>query len=99
MTSNQFDVLVIGAGVAGLNAGRLLAAAGQRVAILEARDRIGGRIWTQAIKLENSRVPIPIELGAEFVHGLPPATWSLIEQAALRTFELGVLSCASTEVN
>ena len=42
MTSNDYDVLVIGAGVAGLNAGRLLAEAGQRVAILEARDRIGG---------------------------------------------------------
>jgi monoamine oxidase len=87
MTSAQFDVLIIGAGVAGLNAGRLLAEAGRRVAILEARNRIGGRIWTQSISLDDSPLPIHVELGAEFVHGLPPETWSLIKQADLRTFE------------
>ena len=87
MTSTQFDVLIIGAGAAGLNAGRLLAEAGRRVAILEARNRIGGRIWTQSISLDDSPLPIHVELGAEFVHGLPPETWSLIKQADLRTFE------------
>jgi protoporphyrinogen oxidase len=87
MTSHDYDVLVIGAGVAGLNAGRLLAEAGQRVAILEARDRIGGRIWTQPISLGQSQPPIAVELGAEFVHGLPQETWSLIEQAGLSTLE------------
>jgi monoamine oxidase len=84
----KYDVLVIGAGVAGLNAGRLLAQAGRRVAILEARNRIGGRIWTRPTSLDNSQRSIPVELGAEFVHGLPPATWSLIEEAALRTYEV-----------
>lgn len=88
MTSNDYDVLVIGAGVAGLNAGRLLAEAGQRVAILEARDRIGGRIWTQPIAFDQSQPPIAVELGAEFVHGLPQATWSLIKQAGLSTVEV-----------
>jgi monoamine oxidase len=88
MTSNDFDVLVIGAGVAGLNAARLLAEAGQRVAILEARDRIGGRIWTQPVALGSSQPPIAVELGAEFIHGLPQVTWSLIKQAGLSTFEL-----------
>jgi len=88
MRSNVYDVLVIGAGAAGLNAGRLLAEAGQRVAILEARNRIGGRIWTQAISLDNSQPAIAVELGAEFVHGLPQATWSLIKQAGLSTFEI-----------
>ena len=81
-------MLVIGAGVAGLNAGRLLAEAGQRVAILEARDRIGGRIWTRPVSLEHALPPIAVELGAEFVHGLPPQTWSLIEQARLSAFEI-----------
>jgi monoamine oxidase len=84
----QYDVLIIGAGVAGLNAGRLLAEAGRRVAILEARNRIGGRIWTQAISADDSPVQIPVELGAEFVHGLPPETWSLIGQAGFSTFEI-----------
>ena len=39
--TTEYDVLVIGAGVAGLIAGRLLAEAGRRVAIVEARDQIG----------------------------------------------------------
>lgn len=87
MRSPRYDVLVIGAGVAGLNAGRLLAEAGRRVAILEARNRIGGRIWTQPISPDNSPA-ICVELGAEFIHGLPPATWSLIKEAGLKTFEI-----------
>jgi monoamine oxidase len=74
--------------VAGLHAGRLLAEAGKRVAIVEARDRIGGRIWTQPIAPGDSQLPIAVELGAEFVHGLPPETWALIKQAALSTFEI-----------
>jgi len=86
--STEYDVLVIGAGVAGLHAGCLLAEAGRRVAIVEARDRIGGRIWTQPITLGDSQFPIPVELGAEFVHGLPPETWVLIKQAALSTYEI-----------
>jgi protoporphyrinogen oxidase len=92
MTSTQYDVLVIGAGVAGLNAGRVLAEAGRRVAILEARGRIGGRIWTRPVSLENSPLPIHVELGAEFVHGLPPEIWSLLRQAGLSTFEIDGLS-------
>ena len=88
MNSNDYDVLIIGAGVAGLNAGRLLAEAGRRVAILEARGRIGGRIWTRPIALEHSHLPIAVELGAEFVHGLPQETWSLIKQAGLSTVEI-----------
>jgi hypothetical protein len=88
MKSVQYDMLVIGAGVAGLNAGRLLAQAGRRVAILEARSRIGGRIWTRQVSLEGSARPVPGELGAEFVHGLPPESWSLIKGAALSTYEV-----------
>jgi monoamine oxidase len=83
----HYDVVVVGAGVAGLNAGRLLAAAGRRVAILEARDRIGGRIWTRRVSLAKSQ-SVPVELGAEFIHGLPVETWSLIEEAALGTYEI-----------
>jgi monoamine oxidase len=86
--TTQYDVLIIGAGAAGLNAGRLLAEAGRRVAILEARNRIGGRIWTQPVSLGDSPSLLPIELGAEFVHGLPPETWSLIREAGLSTFEM-----------
>lgn len=88
MKTPEFDVLVIGAGAAGLNAGRLLAQAGRSVAILEARNRVGGRIWTRQISRENSPLRTPIELGAEFIHGLPPETWSLIKESALSTYEI-----------
>ena len=59
MTAPRYDALIIAAGVAGLNAGRLLAEAGRRVAIVEARSRVGGRIWTQSISLDNSPLPNP----------------------------------------
>src|SRR5215207_5591211 len=50
------DVLVIGAGAAGLAAARALADAGRRVVVLEARDRIGGRVWT-----DHAFGPVPVE--------------------------------------
>lgn len=61
----DLDAVVVGAGVAGLAAARDLRRSGWRVAILEARDRIGGRIHT----VRDERSPVPIELGAEFLHG------------------------------
>jgi monoamine oxidase len=88
MISSKYDVLIVGAGAAGLAAGRSLAAAGRRVAIVEARDRVGGRIFTQHYPVGNAGVPIPVELGAEFIHGLPRATWALTEEAGLKTYEL-----------
>jgi monoamine oxidase len=64
---DPFDVIIIGAGVAGLFAASELAGSGMSVTIVEARDRIGGRIYS---------IPGPqhyaIELGAEFIHGKPP---------------------------
>jgi monoamine oxidase len=82
--ADGFDVIVIGAGVAGLAAARVLAEAGRRVAIVEARDRVGGRIHTvQAIQGE-----LPVELGAEFIHGLPPELIELVDEAGLTRFEL-----------
>ena len=71
------DVLIIGAGVAGLAAARKLSRAGLRVIVLEARDRIGGRINTHFDSW-------PIELGAEFVHGKPPETLQIVERAQLK---------------
>jgi monoamine oxidase len=84
---DRYDILVLGAGIAGLAAARALADAGQRVALIEARDRIGGRIFTDRIS-RNAGEPVSIELGAEFIHGLPPVTWDLIKEANLSTYEL-----------
>jgi monoamine oxidase len=85
MRSRQYDVLILGAGAAGLSAARRLAAAGKRVAIVEARDRIGGRIFTAP---QSDAAPLPIELGAEFIHGLPRSSWDLVREAQLATYEL-----------
>jgi monoamine oxidase len=84
---DRYDILVLGAGIAGLAAARSLADAGRRVALIEARDRIGGRIFTDRIS-RNAGEPVSIELGAEFIHGLPPVTWDLIKEANLGTYEL-----------
>ncbi|HUR94452.1 MAG TPA: NAD(P)/FAD-dependent oxidoreductase [Gemmatimonadales bacterium] len=73
------DVLVLGAGMAGLAAAERLAAAGQRVVVLEARERVGGRIRT----VHDPRVRHPIELGPEFVHGQPAELLELIRTAGL----------------
>ena len=62
-------MIVIGAGVAGLAAARSLQRKGHRVVVVEARDRIGGRIHT----VRPPRWPVLVEAGAEFVHGKPPA--------------------------
>ncbi|HEX8153280.1 MAG TPA: FAD-dependent oxidoreductase, partial [Thermoanaerobaculia bacterium] len=78
------DILIIGAGAAGLAAARELSGAGRRAIVLEARGRIGGRIHT--LHLPDS--PVPIELGAEFVHGEVDTTFSIIEAAALTAIEL-----------
>ena len=63
------DAIVIGAGVAGLAAARELRRGGCESLVLEARDRIGGRIHT----LRPRGWPVPVEAGAEFVHGRSPA--------------------------
>ncbi len=67
-------VIVIGAGVAGLAAACELGRAGLSVRILEARDRIGGRVFTRL----DPACDCPIELGAEFIHGKPPEIWRLL---------------------
>ena len=82
MPSKQnIDVLIIGAGAAGLSAWRELSSAGLQVVVLEARDRIGGRILT------DHSTPSPIEMGAEFVHGKPKALWPILEKAGLEVRE------------
>jgi len=52
--------------------------------ILEARDRIGGRILT----LHDHAFGVPVELGAEFIHGRPDVTWKLVREANLTAFDL-----------
>src|SRR6267378_3105667 len=74
---NSNSVLIVGAGAAGLAAASNLAAAGLAVTIIEARDRIGGRVHT----IHDQSLNLPVELGAEFVHGKHPALFKLLESS------------------
>jgi monoamine oxidase len=83
--SEATDALVLGAGVSGLAAAARLTEAGCTVRVLEARDRVGGRILT----LRGKGWPIPVELGAEFIQGRIPELLSLAAQEGLPVVELG----------
>ncbi|HEY5978374.1 MAG TPA: NAD(P)/FAD-dependent oxidoreductase [Microlunatus sp.] len=81
----EFDTIVVGAGVAGLTAARLLARAGQRVVVLEARDRIGGRTWTDR---SDGRIT---DLGASWIHGIDDSPLAEAARAlGVRTVEFTV---------
>ncbi len=73
------DVVVVGAGMAGVTAGRALAGGGARVIVLEATHQVGGRVQTV-----RDFVDVPIETGAEFVHGVGAAIWGDVRAAGLR---------------
>lgn len=77
--SGKGMVAVIGAGAAGLAAADLLSRNGRRVVILEARDRVGGRMLTRQGHAGSGVV----ELGAEFIHGRPEATLALLREAGI----------------
>jgi monoamine oxidase len=72
-------IVVVGAGAAGLMAARELGRAGERVSILEARDRCGGRIDP----LSTAEFGYPAEGGAEFIHGEAPVTRALLREAGI----------------
>ncbi len=84
-SSAKCDVVVIGAGVAGLAAARELQARGLDVVVLEARERIGGRVFTR----RDRGTPVPIELGAEFIHGSAPELEEIIREASLASVDIG----------
>lgn len=77
------DVLIIGAGAAGLAAAKELSEKGHRVIVLEARDRIGGRIYTLHDGTET-----PIELGAEFIHGHAPEILDVLYKSRLSFYDV-----------
>ncbi|MDB5223141.1 MAG: FAD-dependent oxidoreductase [Chitinophagaceae bacterium] len=82
-TMEKFDIIIIGAGAAGLMAAKIVSRAKKKVCILEARNRIGGRVHT-LIKNGFSK---PVEAGAEFIHGKLPVTISLLKEAGIKYYE------------
>jgi monoamine oxidase len=76
----DYDLIIVGGGASGLLAARELSKSGLKIAVIEARDRFGGRIHT----LNVPSSPLPIELGAEFIHGELPITTRLLNEAVIR---------------
>ena len=74
-----YDIIIVGAGASGLMAARELSRKEISILVLEARDRIGGRIHTY--KVPHSKKEI--ELGAEFIHGNLPVTLGLLREAGI----------------
>src|ERR1051325_2723752 len=81
MAASQ-EALVIGGGMAGLTAALELSRNHWRVTVLEARGRLGGRIFSQKSN------GVDVELGAEFIHGKNEALWKLIKESQLKTAEV-----------
>lgn len=82
----QFDTIVVGAGVAGLTAARLLSGAGRRVVVLEARDRVGGRVST-----DRRHPGLATDMGASWIHGITDSPVAAAAEAfGMRTVEFTV---------
>lgn len=82
---STFDTIVIGAGMSGLTSARMLADAGQRVAVLEGRDRIGGRMHT------DRSAGFPVDRGASWIHGIEDSPlWDLVHALRIPAIEYTV---------
>src|SRR5271167_4626237 len=80
-STREADVCVVGAGLAGLTAARRLSQAGRSVVVLEARDRVGGRVWTRT-----SGDGVPVDMGACFVGPQHERMHALAKEMGVATF-------------
>ncbi len=83
--SRTRQVIVVGAGVAGLVAARRLADHGIDVVVLEARDRVGGRLWSH--RLPNDEI---VELGGEWISTTQTAVMGLADELGLEVIDTGM---------
>ncbi len=74
------DVVVVGAGLAGLTAARALRKKGHSVVVLEARDRVGGRTWTKQVK------GVPVDVGGQWIGPQQKRIAALAAQVGVKTF-------------
>lgn len=90
---NNYDVVVVGGGLAGSVASRELKNCGLSSIILEARDRLGGRVYTSEFD------GTTVELGGAWVHWTQPNMWSEINRYGLELIESGTLSSTNSPVH
>src|SRR5258708_11329298 len=81
----EADVCVVGAGLAGLTAARRLSQAGKSVVVLEARDRVGGRIWTQHLSDGT-----PVDRGGAWLGPKQDAMFGLAREMGVSTYKTWV---------
>ncbi|WP_216328198.1 flavin monoamine oxidase family protein [Deinococcus aestuarii] len=81
-TTQRTDVIVVGAGLAGLTAARRLTQAGWRVRVLEARDRVGGRTHTIRLPLTG----VSVDVGGQWVGPNQPHVMALIRELGLEVY-------------
>lgn len=84
MSNQEYDVIIVGAGAAGLATARTLFDHGYNLVILEARDRVGGRAHTNYDLLHGH----PLELGGEFIHGQHAPTHELVQSFGYSTLQV-----------
>jgi monoamine oxidase len=80
-TQLEADVCIVGAGLAGLTAARRLTQAGKAVVVLEARDRVGGRVWTR-----HSAGGVPVDMGGCFIGPNHERMHALAKEMGVATF-------------
>ncbi|HEY6643641.1 NAD(P)/FAD-dependent oxidoreductase [Povalibacter sp.] len=73
---SEFDAVIVGAGSAGISAARHLAQAGRSTVVLEARDRVGGRAWT-----ETATLGMPVDMGCAWLHSADRNPWTQYARA------------------
>ncbi|KRC66115.1 Putrescine oxidase [Aeromicrobium sp. Root236] len=81
MTNEEVDVLVVGAGATGLSAAYALQRAGRSVLVLESRERVGGRLWTDEVD------GVDLEIGGQWVSPDQDALLAMLDELGLETFE------------
>ena len=81
LSTEKYDVAIVGAGLSGLIAARLISRSGKRVVILEAQDLVGGRTWSKS--LDNG---LFIDIGGQWIGNGHTSMYKLAEEAGIKTF-------------
>ena len=80
---NDVDVVVVGAGFAGLSAAGALVRAGKSVVVLEARDRVGGRTFTKTLPLPGAPW---VDVGGQWIGPTQHEIIALVRELGVKTF-------------